>query len=76
MQTQQPMLQKPKTTPAAAAGGHAKIIDDDEVHRLIQERAYQLYLERGAQPGHEIEDWTRAERETLARVASDRSANP
>lgn len=29
----------------------------------IAERAYEIYLERGAAPGHELEDWTRAERE-------------
>lgn len=29
----------------------------------IARRAYQIYLERGGTPGHELEDWTRAERE-------------
>lgn len=28
-------------------------------------RAYEIYLERGAAPGHELEDWTRAERELM-----------
>ena len=32
----------------------------------IRRRAYELYLERGAQPGHELEDWLRAERELTA----------
>ena len=32
----------------------------------IRGRAYQIYLERGAQPGHELEDWLRAERELTA----------
>jgi len=31
----------------------------------IARRAYEIYLERGAAPGHELEDWTRAERELL-----------
>ena len=26
-------------------------------------RAYEIYLERGGAPGHELEDWTRAEQE-------------
>jgi Protein of unknown function (DUF2934) len=26
-------------------------------------RAYELYLERGGEPGRELDDWTRAERE-------------
>ena len=29
----------------------------------VRRRAYELYLERGEEPGHELEDWTRAERE-------------
>lgn len=28
-------------------------------------RAYQIYQERGETPGHELEDWTRAERELM-----------
>jgi len=29
----------------------------------IRQRAYELYLQRGAQPGLEIEDWLQAEAE-------------
>ena len=29
----------------------------------IRDRAYEIYLQRGAQPGHEQEDWMQAERE-------------
>jgi hypothetical protein len=29
----------------------------------IRERAYQLFLARGAEPGREVEDWLEAERE-------------
>ena len=29
----------------------------------IRNRAYEIYLQRGAQPGHEVEDWLQAERE-------------
>ena len=32
----------------------------------IRRRAYEIYLERGAQPGHELEDWLRAQRELTA----------
>lgn len=28
-------------------------------------RAYEIYLERGAHPGHELEDWLQAERELM-----------
>jgi hypothetical protein len=29
----------------------------------IRRRAYEIYLERGEQPGREMEDWLQAERE-------------
>ena len=29
----------------------------------IEHRAYQLYEERGGEPGHDCEDWLQAERE-------------
>jgi len=31
---------------------------------LIRKRAYQIFETRGRQPGHELEDWLQAERET------------
>jgi hypothetical protein len=33
----------------------------------IAMRAYQIYLERGGAPGDALDDWTRAEREVLAK---------
>ena len=32
---------------------------DEEIRR----RAYEIYLERGEQPGHELDDWLQAEHE-------------
>ena len=41
---------------------------DEEIRR----RAYEIYLERGQQPGRELDDWLRAQREleggTLSRA--------
>jgi hypothetical protein len=37
-------------------------------HDEISHRAYEIYLERGADSGHELDDWLRAERE-LAKLA-------
>jgi hypothetical protein len=37
-------------------------------HDQIKRRAHQIYLERGARPGNELDDWLRAERE-LERIA-------
>jgi hypothetical protein len=36
---------------------------DEARNALIQRRAYEFYLKRGKQPGHEVEDWLRAEAE-------------
>jgi hypothetical protein len=35
----------------------------DDIQKKIEERAYQLFLERGSKPGHAMEDWIRAEKE-------------
>ena len=34
-------------------------VRDEEIRR----RAYEIYLERGAQPGRELDDWLQAEHE-------------
>ncbi len=31
----------------------------------VAKRAHQIYLERGAQPGHELDDWFQAEYELM-----------
>jgi hypothetical protein len=31
--------------------------------REIRRRAYEIYLERGEEPGRDLEDWLQAERE-------------
>ena len=36
----------------------------------IARRAYELYLERGGQPGRELDDWLQAEREVAVRRSS------
>jgi CBS domain-containing protein len=41
--------------------------------KVIQERAYQLFIERGRQPGRDFENWILAEQE-LARPRNARSA--
>jgi hypothetical protein len=37
-----------------------------EIEQQIRDRAYCLYVERGREDGHEIEDWLEAELELLA----------
>ena len=44
-------------------------------HSDIRRRAYEIYLERGRLPGHELEDWLQAEYELqiAARFTGDRN---
>ena len=37
--------------------------NNETTPQRIQERAYELYVNRGQEPGHELEDWLQAERE-------------
>ena len=36
----------------------------------IRQRAYEIYLDRGAAPGFELDDWLQAERELRKRSAA------
>ena len=36
----------------------------------IAKRSYEIYLARGAQPGHEVEDWLSAESELTGKLLS------
>jgi Protein of unknown function (DUF2934) len=36
----------------------------------IRNRAYEIYLQRGAQPGYEVEDWLQAEREVTTQSSN------
>src|ERR1700731_740454 len=50
------------TTTQAAETGEAPVANaarDENIRR----RAYEIYLERGEQPGRELDDWLQAERE-------------
>ena len=50
------------TTTHAAETGEAPVgnaVRDEEIRR----RAYEIHLERGEQPGRELDDWLQAERE-------------
>lgn len=50
---------------STAAGKKSQPTKSKPTHQEIAFRAYEIYLERGGVPGHELEDWTRAERELL-----------
>ena len=54
--------------PAADASdtGHAEGVGPP-AHEAVARRAYELYLDRGAEPGRDMEDWLRAEAELRER---------
>jgi hypothetical protein len=50
---------------ASAPQGEAVKTSAADSPRLeeIRIRAYEIYIERGGQPGHDLDDWIQAERE-------------
>ena len=44
-------------------------------HQRIAARAYEMYQARGEVPGHEQDDWLRAERELLDAASADAFTN-
>ncbi|HVU49403.1 MAG TPA: DUF2934 domain-containing protein [Polyangia bacterium] len=54
----------PKTSKAKSA--KAVVRKRAPTHEEIAIRSYELYLARGAEPGHAEEDWLQAERELSA----------
>jgi len=43
-------------------------VADSPRHEEIRIRAYEIYIERGRQPGHDLDDWLQAERELEPKV--------
>jgi hypothetical protein len=43
----------------------ARLLADEQVHTMIEMRAYEIYRLRGGAPGQEAEDWLQAEAEIL-----------
>jgi hypothetical protein len=37
-------------------------LSDEELYERVSRKAYELYQQRGEEPGHDIEDWITAER--------------
>ncbi len=56
--------QRVATEPSGSAAAAVAIVFID-VQQQVRERAYQLFEARGREPGHELEDWLRAEVEIL-----------
>ena len=41
----------------------------------IRTRAYEIYMERGGQPGHDLDDWLQAERELEPKARPAQAGN-
>ena len=68
-----PKAKMSRATDLTRTGGEAQQRDrlpQSASEQEIRRRAYEIYLERGAQPGHELEDWLQAERE-LTEIQSE-----
>ena len=50
---------------ASPASQKPRVAKNQPAAEEIAFRAYQIYLERGAAPGNEFEDWIQAERELV-----------
>ena len=57
------------TQPEAAVEETDELVDSTR-EQAIRARAYEIYLERGGQPGHDVDDWIQAEREIESKVLS------
>jgi hypothetical protein len=53
--------------PRVLPGGNAAL------ENKIRRRAYEIYLERGEQPGRDLDDWFQAERELEDKVLAQAS---
>jgi hypothetical protein len=57
------------STPSQAPEADGATLENDAHVEKIRLRAYQFYVERGGQPGLDLDDWLQAERE-LGQVGS------
>ncbi len=54
-------------SPLLSGTKEVDMIESKELPReVVAQRAYELYVERGSEPGKDVEDWVRAEKELAA----------
>lgn len=64
--TEHTMARGPIKAPGFSASAEVPEVNWD-LRGQISIRAYELYVQRGCQEGHDLEDWLEAEREVLGR---------
>ena len=70
------MSSKVTTLPAPPATDKAVRTAARPTEQQIASRAHQIFLERGATPGRDLDDWLQAERELTAATKSHDSPRP
>ena len=65
---------EPQATSAAQAESAETSVADSPRHEEIRIRAYEIYIERGGQAGHDLDDWLDAERELAPKVGHAQAA--
>jgi Protein of unknown function (DUF2934) len=63
MKSKAKIIGSAEPTPAETAVEERQDLLDSAGEEEIRNRAYEIYLQRGGQPGYEVEDWLQAERE-------------
>ena len=69
------MSSKPRTSrqfnqPSTEGGKEERSVVNPAREEEIKRRAYEIYLERGEEPGRDLEDWFQAERALNERALS------
>jgi hypothetical protein len=59
------MINSTEATPPDRAVEEGEVLPRSTRDEEIRNRAYEIYLQRGGQPGYELEDWLQAERELM-----------
>ena len=58
-----PRTSRQSTQPSTESGNEERPVVNPAREDEIKRRAYEIYLERGEEPGRDLEDWLQAERE-------------
>jgi DNA-binding SARP family transcriptional activator len=61
-----PVTKRPEEA-APVKKAFEQIVEAEPAFEQIQQRAYEIYLARGDQPGSDLDDWLQAERELRAK---------
>jgi DUF2934 family protein len=70
LQTKEHRNLKPIANSATQAESAETLAADSPRLEEIRVRAYEIYIERGGQPGHDVDDWLQAERELEPKARS------